>query len=55
MPFIVRDKYTNELVSVFGIRDDKTGFPQFLIYTGIEWKWLSAKHYYALPIENYIR
>lgn len=53
MPFIVCDKYTHENVAVFAVRDDKTGFPQFLIYRNNEWKWISAKHYSAKYIEYY--
>lgn len=30
---------------VFAVRDDKNGFPHFLIYEEGEWKYVSAKHF----------
>lgn len=41
----VRDKNTNRVVEVYSIRDDKNGFPQFLVYDKHSWKWVSAKNY----------
>ncbi len=35
-------------VTVFNIRDDKNGYPQFLIYYEKQWKWVSVKH--CIPI-----
>lgn len=47
--FAVYDK-TNEFVRIWNIRDDKNGFPQFLIYDEEEnaWKYISAKHFSAV-------
>lgn len=30
---------------IYSIRNDKTGFPHFLIYDAGAWKWQSAKHF----------
>lgn len=30
---------------IYSIRNDKTGFPHFLIYDENQWKWQSAKHF----------
>lgn len=32
-------------VKVYNVRDDKNGFPHFLIYENGEWKYVSAKHF----------
>lgn len=32
-------------VKVYSIRNDKNGYPQFLIYENEEWKYVSAKHF----------
>lgn len=32
-------------VNVYNVRDDKNGYPQFLICEDGEWKYRSAKHY----------
>lgn len=34
-----------ECVKVYAVRDDKNGYPQFLIYENGEWKYVSAKHF----------
>lgn len=34
-----------ERVNVYAVRDDKNGYPQFLIYENGEWKYVSAKHF----------
>ena len=38
---------TSKLVKVYAVRDDKNGYPQFLIYENGEWKYRSAKYYYV--------
>lgn len=43
--FKVVDKETDLVVFVHGVRDDKTGFPHFLIYEDNQWKYKSAKHF----------
>ena len=30
---------------VYAVRDDKNGYPHFLIYDDGEWKYISAKHF----------
>lgn len=30
---------------VFAVRDDKDGYPHFLIYEDNEWKYVKAKHF----------
>lgn len=40
-------------VKVYSVRDDKNGYPQFLIYEDGEWKYRSAKYYRELKLENY--
>ena len=35
----------SKLVKVYAVRDDKNGYPQFLIYENGEWKYRSAKYY----------
>ena len=32
-------------VEVYNVRDDKNGYPYFLIYENREWKYVSAKHF----------
>lgn len=32
-------------VKVYNVRDDKNGYPQFLIYENREWKYMSAKYF----------
>lgn len=46
---IERDDYNGEsdyeLVEVYAVRDDKNGYPHFLIYENGEWKYKSAKYF----------
>lgn len=37
--------YIAKSVKVYTVRDDKNGYPQFLICENGEWKYRSAKHY----------
>jgi hypothetical protein len=39
-----------ERTKVFAVRDDKNGYPHFLIYELGEWKYVSAKHF--IPIDE---
>ena len=32
-------------IKVYNVRDDKNGYPHFLIYENGEWKYVSAKHF----------
>lgn len=46
--FKVRDKTTNEVYTVYQVRNDKNGYPHFLVYDyhcQEEWAWISAKHF----------
>lgn len=43
--FKVKHKETNITYFVYSVRNDKNGYPQFLIYDSGSWKWLSAKHF----------
>ena len=37
-------KSQSVICKVFDIRNDKAGYPHFLIYYDKQWKWISAKH-----------
>lgn len=43
--FVVFDKETHLDVAVYKVRDDFTGYPQFLVRHNNEWTYRSAKHY----------
>ena len=43
--FQVMIKETDDIKSVYDVRTDKTGFPQFLIYDNGQWRYMSAKHF----------
>lgn len=43
--FIVFDKETHLDVAVYNVRDDITGYPQFLVRHNNQWMYRSAKHY----------
>ena len=47
--FRVLRKLDNIPVDVYDIRDDKNGYPHFLIYEDNEWKYVKAKHF--VPID----
>jgi len=32
-------------IKVYNVREDKNGYPYFLIYENGEWKYVSAKHF----------
>lgn len=38
-------KNKSNLVKVYAVRDDKNGYPHFLIYENNSWKYVSAKHF----------
>lgn len=38
-------EYDYEVAEVFAVRDDKNGYPHFLIYENGEWKYKSAKYF----------
>ena len=43
--FIVCNKENNAVVNVYAVRDDKNGYPHFLIFEDNEWKYVKAKHF----------
>lgn len=47
-----KDSEDFESVDVFAVRDDKNGYPHFLIFEDKEWKYVKAKHF--VPIDYYI-
>ena len=47
--FIVASAFSPERrVEVFAVRNDKNGYPQFLVYEDRQWVWRSAKNYAPL-------
>lgn len=38
----------SEPIAVYNIRDDKSGYPHFLVYVNGEWKYISAKQFVPL-------
>ena len=46
----INDSVLNKRIKVFAVRDDKNGYPHFLIYKLGEWKYVSAKHF--MPINE---
>ena len=42
------EEFARRSVDVYAVRDDKNGYPQFLIYEDNQWKYISAKHF--IPI-----
>ena len=46
---VCRKSDNNKTVGVYAVRDDKCGYPHFLIYEDNEWKYVKAKHF--VPID----
>jgi hypothetical protein len=47
----VKSKITGDVYTVYNVRDDKVGYPQFLIYGYWEtnsWNYVSAKHFESI-------
>lgn len=44
----IKDKDTGKVYAVYSIRNDKNGYPHFLIYDREQWLWRSAKYYAPL-------
>ena len=42
---IVKHKKTGKIFEVYEIKNDRCGYPNFLIYKDSQWKWMSAKHF----------
>lgn len=45
---ISEDEEYEESVTVYAVRDDKNGYPYFLIYENGGWKYVSAKYFTPL-------
>lgn len=45
-----KGQYDNDIYTVYNVRDDKTGYPHFLIYINRQWRYISAKHF--MPVEE---
>ena len=45
--FMVSKKSDGQIVNVYAVRNDKNGYPHFLIYEDNEWKYVKAKHFSA--------
>ena len=43
--FKVKLKENGNIISVYAIRDDKKGYPHFLIYMDKQWIYKSAKYF----------
>lgn len=43
--FFVKNKTTEKIYKVIAVRNDKNGFPHFLIYENKSWIWKSAKYF----------
>lgn len=37
---------------VYAVRDDRDGYPHFLIYEDGEWKYVSAKHFEPIVCDD---
>lgn len=46
--FRVITKCTKRIIPVFDVRNDKNGYPHFLVYMGGEWRYESAKMFEPL-------
>ena len=40
-----KGKYNNDIYTVYNVRDDKAGYPHFLIYVAKEWRYISAMYF----------
>ena len=47
-----KDNVSYESFEVYAIRDDKNGYPHFLIYEDGEWKYVSAKYFAPIISED---
>lgn len=45
-----KDSMSTNVYTVYNIRNDKTGYPHFLLYIGRQWRYISAKHF--IPLEE---
>ena len=47
-----KGKYDTDIYTVYNVRDDKAGYPHFLIYVGKEWRYISAKNFIPVNEED---
>ena len=45
-----KDPMFTNAYTVYNVRDDKNGYPHFLLYIGGQWRYISAKNF--VPIEE---
>lgn len=45
-----KSQYDKDIYTVYNVRDDKAGYPHFLIYINRQWRYISAKHF--MPVEE---
>jgi hypothetical protein len=45
-----KDPMFTNVYTVYNVRDNKSGYPHFLLYIGRQWRYISAK--YFIPIEE---
>ena len=45
-----KDPMLTNVYTVYNVRDDKCGYPHFLLYIGRQWRYISAK--YFIPLEE---
>jgi len=36
-------------VTIYSVRNDRNGYPHFLVFEKGEWRWVSAKHFEPKP------
>lgn len=51
--FRLYNKKYHRYFNIYDVRNDKTGFPQFLIFLDGQWLYLSAKQFTEVDIDNY--
>ena len=47
-----KGKYDTDIYTVYNVRNDKAGYPHFLIYVGKEWRYISAKNFIPVNEED---
>lgn len=45
-----KESMSSNIYAVYNVRDDKAGYPHFLIYINHQWRYISAKHF--IPVEE---
>lgn len=47
-----KDPMLTNVYTVYNVRDDKRGYPYFLIYVAKEWRYISAKNFIPVNEED---